>query len=45
MATKSPEKDLTCGDDAKRDQVLKKLFGTPPQPKSEPKAAPKPGCK
>ena len=35
MAKEPPEKDQDDGDDTKRDQVLKKLLGTPPQPKKE----------
>lgn len=27
------KKQPDCGDDAKRDQVLKKMLGTPPAPK------------
>jgi hypothetical protein len=36
-----PKKDLDCGDDTKRDQVLKKMLGTPPHPK-KPKEKEKP---
>jgi hypothetical protein len=36
MSKETPEKELDCGDDTKRDQVLKKLLGTPPQPKKPP---------
>jgi hypothetical protein len=41
MAEKPPEKDLESGDDTKRDQVLKKLLGTPPQPKKPAPQRPK----
>jgi hypothetical protein len=37
MAKKPPEKEQDDGDDTKRDQVLKRLLGTPPKPK-HPKA-------